>query len=157
MVVDGSTTNINVICDKMFTSMDNNNFSVWLMEMMRERGMIPADLARASGLTPQAISNFINDPKREPDYKSIKAIARAFKIPPWHVFNAAAGIKTRGDSRVVSEENVLYKLRDLSEEQLTEVEQYIEFIQDRETKAKRKTKVRRVTREGITPPETIKK
>ena len=69
--------------------METKNFSDWLLEQLRANNMSQADLARASGLTPQAISNYINDPFRKPDTSAVIAIAGALKLPPDLVFRHA--------------------------------------------------------------------
>lgn len=64
-------------------------FSEWLQQQMDERGWSQADLARNSGLTRAAISNYVNAVRAAPDADSCVALARAFKLPPEHVLRVA--------------------------------------------------------------------
>ena len=77
MVVDILTTNVAAIRDKMSADMDS--FSIWLEEILRERQMSQADLARRSGLSRQAISAYINQKRISPDEEALKALARALQ------------------------------------------------------------------------------
>ena len=67
----------------------NNKFTDWLMLNMREREWSQSDLARASGLTRQAISYYLGDKSKSPDEIALRKLARAFQIPPEQVFRAA--------------------------------------------------------------------
>lgn len=62
-------------------------FNNWLLEKMQEMKWTQADLARYSGLTKGAISNYVNG--RTPDKSALQKIAHALKIPPEIVFRAA--------------------------------------------------------------------
>jgi transcriptional regulator with XRE-family HTH domain len=62
-------------------------FNDWLLERMKELDWSQADLARASGLTRPAISNYING--RTPDEAALVKIAKAFKLPRELVFEKA--------------------------------------------------------------------
>lgn len=73
------------------------NFSDWLIEQMNERGWSQADLARSSGLTRQAISNYVNAVRTAPDAEACVALARAFKLPPEHVLRVAGYLPPEPD------------------------------------------------------------
>jgi transcriptional regulator with XRE-family HTH domain len=62
-------------------------FNEWLLEQLKDMDWSQADLARVSGLTRPAISNYING--RTPDEAALRKIARAFKTSPETVFRAA--------------------------------------------------------------------
>jgi transcriptional regulator with XRE-family HTH domain len=62
-------------------------FNDWLIERLKEENWSQANLARVSGLTTGAISNYING--RIPDEAALRKIAKAFKLPPENVFRAA--------------------------------------------------------------------
>jgi transcriptional regulator with XRE-family HTH domain len=62
-------------------------FSDWLMKKLEDMEWKQADLARRSGITKGAISNYING--RTPDKEALQKIAKAFKVPPETVFQIA--------------------------------------------------------------------
>lgn len=64
-------------------------FSDWLIREMNTRDWTQADLARASGLSRQAISNYISGRVAKPDENALKEIARALGYPPETVFRIA--------------------------------------------------------------------
>jgi transcriptional regulator with XRE-family HTH domain len=55
-------------------------FNEWMLQRLQELNWSQADLARASGLTRTAISNYING--RTPDESALRKLAKAFKLPP---------------------------------------------------------------------------
>lgn len=63
------------------TTVDNLSFSDWLTTQLQEKGMSQADLARKSGVTRQAINNYVNGMRQSPDMNSVKKIARALGVP----------------------------------------------------------------------------
>jgi transcriptional regulator with XRE-family HTH domain len=67
----------------------NKQFSEWLFSKMQEKRWSQADLARASGLTRQAISHYLGDRSRSPDKDALQHIARALKVPIETVYRAA--------------------------------------------------------------------
>lgn len=62
-------------------------FNDWMLERLKEQNWNQADLARASGLTRTAVSNYING--RIPDEAALRKLAKGFKLPPETVFRAA--------------------------------------------------------------------
>ena len=84
----------NTMCDKML-SMDN--FGAWLLQELERREMSQSELSRVSGLSRGTLSNLISGTRgRGPD--SIEAIARAFKMPPEHVFRMAGLLPQKADT-----------------------------------------------------------
>ena len=66
------------------------------MQQLQERDWSQADLSRKSNLTRQAIANYMAG--RTPDEKSLRQIARAFKLPTIMVFRAAGILPVEPDS-----------------------------------------------------------
>lgn len=87
-------------------------FNEWLLSQLQERDWSQADLARASGLTRPAISNYING--RVPDQSAIRKIAKAFKLSDEIVFRAAGILKPSKelDERRSSFQEMLEELPD---------------------------------------------
>jgi transcriptional regulator with XRE-family HTH domain len=90
-----------------------------LWEELDRKGWTPADLARASSLSPQLISTLLNDPRdvmdQMPKRETLSKIAYGFRIPESVVFRAAAvawGVPVDGkpDDRLTAD--------DLSNEEL---------------------------------------
>lgn len=80
-----------------------SKFSNWITESLNERGWNQATLARASGLTPTAISDLVND-RRNPGKDSCIAIAKAFKLPREFVFQVAGILEDEeSENRLVSQ------------------------------------------------------
>ncbi len=65
-------------------------FHDWLLKQLQEKEWTQADLARHSGITKGAISNYING--RVPDKSALRKIAKAFKLPPEIVYRAAGDL-----------------------------------------------------------------
>lgn len=57
----------------------DTTFSNWLIEEMRERDWSQSDLARASGLTRQAISYYLSDKSKAPDREAEKKLPKTFE------------------------------------------------------------------------------
>lgn len=66
------------------------------MQQLQERDWSQADLSRKSNLTRQAIANYMAG--RIPDEKSLRQIARAFKLPVVTVFRAAGILPAEPDT-----------------------------------------------------------
>lgn len=62
-------------------------FADWLLSEMSKDDLSQAELARRSGLTKQAIGNYIAG--RIPDERALRKIARGLKLPPEEVFRVA--------------------------------------------------------------------
>jgi transcriptional regulator with XRE-family HTH domain len=74
----------------------DKKFQTWLMQQLQERDWSQADLSRKSNLTRQAIANYMAG--RIPDEKSLRQIARAFKLPPITVFRVAGILPAEPDA-----------------------------------------------------------
>ena len=66
----------------------DTNFSGWLQEELKKRGMSQADLSRKSGLSTAAVSRIMGG-SRGVGAEACTAIARALKLPPETVFRQA--------------------------------------------------------------------
>lgn len=66
-----------------------NKFSGWLLKELEARNMSQSDLARATGLTRQAISYYLGKKSKRPDDDALSQIARVFKIPAEQIYRAA--------------------------------------------------------------------
>ena len=74
-----------------------DNFGMWLLKELDNRGMSQSELARNAGLSRGTLSNLISGTRgRGPD--SIEAIARALKLPPEHVFRMAGLLPKKADA-----------------------------------------------------------
>ncbi len=62
-------------------------FNDWLLKQLQDREWSQADLARSSGITKGAISNYING--RIPDETALRKIAKALNLPADLVFEKA--------------------------------------------------------------------
>ena len=124
-------------------------FIAWLYLELDNRDWSQADLARRSGLTPSAISLVISG-DRNPGPTFCNAVAVALYIPPPVVFQAAGLLPPDTDPRRVEEQIAAYKLAGLDDDQLTEVNKFIDFIKSRD-----KSTIVFETG-GIIPPEIVK-
>ena len=103
--------------------MDKLLFSEWLLNEIKKREWSQAVLAKKSGVSPQAISNYINDLRRKPDEESLAEIARALGYPPEIVYDAAGIQITRKNQDIDWDEwrFVLSKLSDTDRAELMEI------------------------------------
>lgn len=129
-----------------------NEFIDWLNSELRAKDWSQADLARATGLTRGAISNIINN-QRAPKVETLVAIANGLNMPAEQVLRIAGRLPEEVNPRQVAAEILGYKLGELNQNQLDEVIQFIEFIQDRDTKKIYRIKSKR---QGEAPAEMIK-
>lgn len=100
-------------------------FAGWLRAELEERGMSQADLVRASGLSPAAISRIMTG-TRAPGLLACKKIARALRLPIDVVYKQA------GLMPLTSERNRRRELLEFLAEQMDDKEyqdllDYIEF------------------------------
>jgi len=77
-----------MIHDKMSSLMDEH-FSDWLLKELSKREWSQADLARASGLNRQSISDYINRRRTNPEPDALVAIAHGLNISPITLFRQA--------------------------------------------------------------------
>jgi transcriptional regulator with XRE-family HTH domain len=119
--------------DKISSRMDNN-FIDWLLVEMSKREWSQAELARASGLTRQSVSDYINRRRTNPEPDALTAIAHALKISPITIFRKA-GLLPAEDSEQVKIENWKYLLTQLTPDEQDEIKQFAEMKIDRRQKA----------------------
>lgn len=100
------------------------NFSNWLNTKMREHSWSQSDLARASGLTRQAISYYLSEKSKQPDEFALQRIAHALKLPPEQVYRAA-GILPQKPNLDEDMEQILHEVEKLNKEDQLEVLAYI--------------------------------
>ncbi len=92
--VEKLTTILADIHVTMSTLMDNQKtFSEWLVGKMSERGISQSDLARLSGISRQAISNYINQQRSRPDNQALRNIAQGLRISEEEIFRAAGVLR----------------------------------------------------------------
>jgi transcriptional regulator with XRE-family HTH domain len=116
-------------------------FNGWLLKKLQEMNWKQADLARHSGITRAAISNYING--RVPDETALNKIAKAFKIPPEIVFRAAGLLPPQNETSELIEE-ITHITQGLSSQ---DQEDILEFAKLRKNLAeKRKNEARKTTR-----------
>ena len=73
------------------------DFSEWLQNELANRDMTPADLARITKKDQGIFSRVIRR-ERNPDNETLRAIARAFKLPVEMVFRAAGVLDAKPDA-----------------------------------------------------------
>lgn len=133
------------------------DFAQWLLKEMQARGISQAELARRASVSRATVSKTLKQ-KSFPSWEVCLAFAHGLDLPPEIVLRAATLLpEERQDNGRVEEEIIRYKVKELSDEQAGELIKYIEFMQDRDERPKRKDLVDRYTREGETPPEVVKK
>lgn len=64
-------------------------FSDWLLSELAKRKWTQADLARRSGLTKQAVTNYVSG--RVPNRDALVSIAKSLQIPIEIIFDAVSG------------------------------------------------------------------
>lgn len=96
-------------------------FSGWLLSELEKRSWSQSDLARATGLTRQAISYYVGSRSKRPDDDAVRSIARALKLPAEDVFRALGVLPsdTSGDDEWTRANK--YKLSQLHDPALREV------------------------------------
>ncbi len=80
----------------MYETIVDKMFSDWLLSQLAKRDWTQTELANRSGLTKQAITNYVNG--RIPDKTAINKIAAALKIPAEEVYRVAVGKPQSPDS-----------------------------------------------------------
>lgn len=101
-----------------------SRFSDWLFQELKVREMSQSELARATGLTRQAISYYLSEKSKRPDDDALKEIARVFKIPIEQIYRAA-NILPPIQSPDETAEQILYETHDLTQ---VEKEEVLAFI-----------------------------
>jgi transcriptional regulator with XRE-family HTH domain len=107
-------------------------FNTWLLEKLKEKDWSQADLARRSGLTRGAVSNYVNG--RTPDEQSLRKIAKAFSVPPENVFRAA-GLLPKSSSDPWTDE-LIYKIQQLDPSAKKMIEKFLQVLLDEQDSKK---------------------
>ncbi len=121
-----------MIDDKISSAVDTS-FNDWLLGQMKERGWTQADLARASGLNRQSISDYINLRRTNPDPEALVALAHGLNISPITVFRKA-GLLPPGPDDDVKFEDWKFLLDQMSPEDQEELRQIAEMKIERRKK-----------------------
>lgn len=122
-------------------------FNEWLLQKLQEMNWKQADLARHSGITRAAISNYING--RIPDDTALNKIARAFKLPPEIVFRAAGHLPPQSAKNEIIEKitHITQGLSSQDQEDILEFAKLRKNLSEkRENEAKRTTRHSTVTK-----------
>lgn len=115
-------------------------FSAWLIEQMRERdNMTQSELAKASGLTRQAISYYLSAKSKQPDEFALQKIAEALDLPVEEVYRAA-GILPPKIAKSDLIERILNLFEDLPPEEQENVMEYVKMRQRLINKRSKKKK-----------------
>ncbi len=101
-------------------------FVGWLRAELEERGMSQADLVRASGLSPAAVSRIITG-TRAPGLAACKGIARALKLPTDIIYKHAGLLPLTGE-RNQRREFLEFLAEQLDDAQYEELKHYINFL-----------------------------
>jgi transcriptional regulator with XRE-family HTH domain len=105
------------------------NFDVWLLNVLQERKISQAELARLAGISKGTISNLIHGTAGVgPD--SLSAISHALKLPPEIVFRAAGILPPERASEEIIEE-IIHLTSDLPESERNEVLAYVRMRKER--------------------------
>ncbi len=114
-----------------------DDFVDWLIERMEERGLSQSQLARASGLSKQTISDYVNRKRTQPDERALQSLARGLHLPTEAVYRAA-GILPPEHERAELSEEFAYLLDQLDERDIEEVKRIIKLkieLREQEQKA----------------------
>ncbi|MEJ5223530.1 MAG: helix-turn-helix transcriptional regulator [Anaerolineales bacterium] len=107
-------------------------FSDWLANELNQRGMSPADLARATNKAQAVISRILSN-ERRPAPETLESIARALKLPPEIVFRRA-GLLPPVSPDIEYREELLYLFSELSPDEQEEIIELLRFKKERKTK-----------------------
>lgn len=118
----------------MFSIMDKM-FSDWLSDEMNKKGWSQSELARQASVTRGGISNLINN-VRNPGPEILEGVAKALDYPVEFVFRKA-GILPPAREEDPTDEELLHLYDQLSEEEQTEIRDWIRFkVEQNKKKAK---------------------
>lgn len=133
------------------TSVVDMEFSDWLLEEMSKRGWSQADLARASGLHRQSISDYVNRRRTSPEPDALIAIAKGLSISPVTVFRKAGLLPTEGPDNKIVFEDWQHMLQQLTSEEQDEIYSIMEM------KIKRRQQAEASARAANFKPAKVKK
>lgn len=111
------------------------SFREWLLDAMRERDWNQSDLARRAHLSRSAISKFLQPPghpdHRQPDYKSVQAIARALAVDTDTLLRMAGHEPVRTTTATELQRNVMAMIPFVPDEALAVIYPQIRALTDR--------------------------
>lgn len=107
-------------------------FTNWLLEELEKQKMSPAELARRSGLSRTAISNYINE-QRYPNSAALEAIAHALGYPAETVYRAAGILPPTSDADEEARQ-LIFLFQNASPERRAELLRYAQFLAEQEQK-----------------------
>jgi transcriptional regulator with XRE-family HTH domain len=96
-------------------------FNDWLIDEMKKRSWSQAELARRSGLTRSAISNYVSG--QRPNSSAIDKLAKAFQLPPSVLFDISS--TTRKTVNNTWADEMAYKLSLLDDARKSIAEKFI--------------------------------
>jgi transcriptional regulator with XRE-family HTH domain len=120
--------------DDKIASVADMDFSDWLLNEMNKRGWSQADLARASGINRQSVSDYVNRRRTNPDPDVLVSLSKGLHLSPITVFRAAGLLPPGGEHAVFADYEHL--LSQLTPEEQDEIRQIIEIKIERNHKAK---------------------
>ena len=109
-----------------------STFSEWLNDQMAITEMSQVELAKRTGLTTATISRLLSE-TRQPGTEACEAIARAFNLPAETVYRKA-GLLPEITPRALYEEIVEYRIKQLTDDEIDELMDYIELMQRRKSR-----------------------
>ena len=121
-------------------------FSDWLLSQLAKENWTQTRLSKESGLSKQAITNYVNG--RTPDKYAIEQIAGAFRLKPEEVYRVAMGKPANPDADPWVDE-MSHKLSLLSPGLRTVAERFINSMLEGETAEKQKAKPKPRQRSSI--------
>lgn len=105
---------------------DKNQFGERVKEALKERGMIPADLARETGMDTGAISNTLSGRRGNPTPETCRLFAKALDLPPEVVFRWA-GYLPEPVKLHPTTERIVHLVEELDDPEKTNILQYTEL------------------------------
>jgi transcriptional regulator with XRE-family HTH domain len=106
--------------------MTKETFAEFIVEEVNKRDWSYSKLARLSGMSSAQVSDVVNL-KSNPGEKFCRGVARAFNISPDIVFRKA-GLLPDIPAREETEQNLLYRIRQLDPEGRERVAEFLEYL-----------------------------
>lgn len=124
----------------------NPKFTEWLLSEMEKREWSQSYLADRLGLTRAAISNIVNNVNM-PSNDTCEKLAQVLRLPVEEVYRRA-GLLPPKSPHEEQIERIYYKLSTLEDDDRKQVEEYIEFMLQRNEGAGKKSNDDRQGRTG---------
>jgi transcriptional regulator with XRE-family HTH domain len=106
--------------------MVNESFSEWIIDEVQKRDWSYSELARQAGMSSAQVSMVVNG-RSNPGEKFCRGVAHAFRVSPDIVFRKA-GLLPDVPAREETEQNLLYKIRQLDPEGRERVAEFLEYL-----------------------------